>query len=135
MERVPIEEAQERLAELIARVVEGAVIVIEAGDGEQIQLARLPIKYLIEAYGIPTMLGGGDSIGDTEGVIRPYATTAEELERARAGRAPRQFGSAAGLISMSDDFDEPLELVPSRLVDKYPELQGWRDHEPGSGGL
>jgi hypothetical protein len=28
-----------------------------------------------------------------------------------------RFGSDRGLITISDDFDEPLELLPSSLVD------------------
>jgi hypothetical protein len=30
----------------------------------------------------------------------------------------RRFGSDKGLITISDDFDEPLELLPSPLVDR-----------------
>ena len=31
---------------------------------------------------------------------------------------PRRFGIDRGLITTSDDFDEPLELLPSPLVDR-----------------
>ncbi|MEG3846969.1 hypothetical protein QT971_28625 [Microcoleus sp. herbarium19] len=31
---------------------------------------------------------------------------------------PRRFGSDRGLITISDDFDDPLELLPSPLVDR-----------------
>src|SRR4051794_32738833 len=133
MERVTLDEAQERLAELIARVVQGEAVIIEAGDQEQIQLVRLPIEYLIGEYGIPTWMGRRRPTADeAESIYRPYALCEQALDRERAISPPREFGSAAGLISMSDDFDEPLELVPSRLVDKYPELRAQWDRESGA---
>jgi len=44
---------------------------------------------------------------------------AETLHEAEASSpTPSRFGSDRGLITTSDDFDEPLELLPSPLVDR-----------------
>ena len=39
-------------------------------------------------------------------------------EVAESSPQPHRFGSDRGLITISDDFDEPLELLPSPLVDR-----------------
>ena len=103
METVTIEEAQARLAELIERVAQGETVIIEAPDHEQIQLVRLR--------------EGAHYAGRDD--IRYYRSRAQQLEAAagivyypdtrEAPRRPRRFGSAAGQISMADNFDEPLE--------------------------
>jgi len=42
------------------------------------------------------------------------AETLQEVEE--SSPTPSRFGSARGLITTSDEFDEPLELLPSPLV-------------------
>jgi len=42
--------------------------------------------------------------------------TFDEVEE--SSPTPRRFGSDRGLITISDDFDDPLELLPSPLVDR-----------------
>jgi hypothetical protein len=42
--------------------------------------------------------------------------TLDEIEESSPKH--RRFGSDRGLITISDDFDEPLELLPSSLVDR-----------------
>jgi hypothetical protein len=43
-------------------------------------------------------------------------------EVAESSPTPSRFGSDRELITISDDFDEPLELLPSVLVDRLLEL-------------
>ena len=69
MRKVKLDEAQQRLPELIDEAARGERVVISRGDGADFRI--VPIV--------------------------------------KAERRPRQFGSARGLIHMSDDFDEPLD--------------------------
>ena len=43
--------------------------------------------------------------------------TIDEVKKFSPKRS--RFGSDKGLIAISDDFDEPLELLPSSLVDRF----------------
>jgi antitoxin (DNA-binding transcriptional repressor) of toxin-antitoxin stability system len=68
MEHVALEEAENRLAELIGLAANGEEVIITKEDGSGFKIIPLSNK-------------------------RPYP----------------KFGSAAGLLEMSDDFDEPLD--------------------------
>ena len=69
MRKVSLDEAQQRLPELIDEAACGEEVVISRGDGGDFRI-------------VPVL---------------------------KTERRPRQFGSARGLIHMSDDFDEPLD--------------------------
>jgi hypothetical protein len=78
--KVTGDEAQARLPELIAALLAGTAVFIDGPAGETIQLVHLPMVY--------------DRPGE-------YLIPDPHM--------PRHPGSAAGLIWLTDDFDEPLE--------------------------
>jgi prevent-host-death family protein len=68
MTQVDIQQAKERLSELIERAVRGEEVVISQDDRPLVKLAHIAGQ-----------------------------------------RRPRQFGSAKGLITMTEDFDDFIE--------------------------
>ena len=78
--KVTEDEAQARLPELIAVLLAGTAVFIDGPAGETIQLVYLP------------------KVSDRP---REYLIPDPQM--------PRYPGSAAGLIWLTDDFDEPLE--------------------------
>lgn len=78
--KVTMDEAQARLPELVAAMLAGTAVYIDGPAGETIQLLHLPM------------------VSD-----RPAEYLIPDP------RMPRHPGNAAGLVWMSEDFDEPLE--------------------------
>ncbi|MEG4407753.1 hypothetical protein [Microcoleus sp. MON2_D5] len=82
-------------------------------------MARLPENFtwsdLISAiYLRQRMQSQQNQIKDIKPGIEPK--TVDEVEESSPKHS--RFGSDKGLITISDDFDEPLELLPSPLVNR-----------------
>jgi antitoxin (DNA-binding transcriptional repressor) of toxin-antitoxin stability system len=90
MEQVTIEEAQTRLGDLMTAAANGETVIIVGDNQPAMRLMPLvppniPVVDMAGIYQLPD---------DPDAPVPP--------------RHPK-FGSAAGLIWMSEDFDEPLE--------------------------
>ena len=103
MEQVTIEEAQERLADLMAAAAHGETVIIVGADAVPFQIVPLPTT---ETYlgndGIRYYLSRGELLDVTAGTIY-YPNVPEP---------PTEWlqpGSAEGQIWMSEDFDAPLD--------------------------
>ena len=94
MEQVTIEEAQERLADLMTAAANGETVIIVGDNQPAVRL--LPLVPL----NIPEI--------DMNGVYQ----LPDDPNAPVPPRHPK-FGSAAGMIWMSEDFDEPLEVLLS----------------------
>jgi antitoxin (DNA-binding transcriptional repressor) of toxin-antitoxin stability system len=103
MEPVTMAEAQARLADLLAAAAGGETVIIVGADQAQFQL--LPV-------------GNSDTYVGRDGLV--YYRSHGPMFDAQVGlvyypvlpappKEPLQPGSAAGLIGISEDFDEPLE--------------------------
>jgi antitoxin (DNA-binding transcriptional repressor) of toxin-antitoxin stability system len=103
MEQVTIEEAQERLADLMTAAANGETVIIVGEDAVPFQIVRLPTT---ETYlgndGIRYYLSRGELLDAAAGVV--YYPNVPEPPT--AGLQP---GSAEGQIWMAEDFDAPLD--------------------------
>jgi antitoxin (DNA-binding transcriptional repressor) of toxin-antitoxin stability system len=82
MQQIDLDEAKTQMASLIQSALDGEEVIITENDQPVLRIVR------VSGADAPAFLHGRD---------------------ARVTKPRRQSGSAKGLISMSDDFDEPLE--------------------------
>jgi antitoxin (DNA-binding transcriptional repressor) of toxin-antitoxin stability system len=103
MEQVTIEEAQERLADLMAAAAKGETVIIVGADEEPFQIVRLAAaETYLGSDGAPYYRSRGELLDEAAGVLY-YPNVPEP---------PTEWlqpGSAEGLIWMAEDFDAPLD--------------------------
>ena len=103
MEHVTLDEARARLADLLAAAAEGATVIIEGADKAEFQL--LPLE-----RGDPDTGRDGLWYHRARGrVLDEQAGLVYYPDVPEAPREPLQPGSAAGLLTIAEDFDAPLE--------------------------
>ncbi len=103
MEHVKMEEAQTRLADLLAAAAEGETVIIEAADKARFQLLPLerPDTYLGHD-GLLYYRPRGQVLEEQVGVVY-YPSRQQPVAE------PLQPGSALRLITIADDFEELLD--------------------------
>lgn len=103
MEHVTIEEAQERLGDLMEAAANGETVIIVGADAVPFQIVRLPTTdTYIGGDGVRYYHSRGEVVDDAAGII--YYPNVPEPPTDWL-----QPGSAEGQIWMADDFDAPLD--------------------------